>query len=151
MTAQSPEFDIEVRLAVFRQLADSGRAPSYGELANRLGTSDTIVREALGRLALSRAIVLRPGTSDIWMANPFSAVETGFEVSAGDSRWYGNCIWDSLGVLALVKRDGSVQTPCPDCGEPLRVEVSGGHLQSNDAIVHFAVPAAHWWDDIGYT
>ncbi len=151
MTAPQAEFDTNVRLAVFHAAAGSGSTPSPPELAHQLGTSLTEIDASLDRLAADRVVVLKPGTSDIWMANPFSAVETGFEVSAGNSRWYGNCIWDSLGILALVKREGFVETPCPDCGELLRVDVARGELQPSMGIVHFAVPAAHWWDDIGYT
>jgi hypothetical protein len=31
------------------------------------------------------------------------------------------------------------------------VRVDGGAVSSDADAVHFSVPAARWWDDIGYT
>ena len=44
-----------------------------------------------------------------------------------------------------------MRTSCPDCEEPMEFRVEGGELLSGDGVAHFAVPARHWWDDIGYT
>jgi hypothetical protein len=44
--------------------------------------------------------------------------------------------------------DAVVTTSYPDCGEALSLEVSGGKIASNEGIIHFAVSATHWWDDI---
>jgi hypothetical protein len=60
-------------------------------------------------------------------------------------------VWDGFGVLAMVGADGVVSASCPDCGEPLELRVRGGELEPVDAVVHFAVPAARWWDNIGFT
>ena len=49
-------------------------------------------------------------------------------------------------------RDGVVESECPDCGEPLELEVRDGELDPRrHLLVHFVVPARHWWDDIGFT
>ena len=85
------------------------------------------------------------------MANPFSAVPTAFKVMARGGSYYGNCVWDSLGIVALLGGEGSVETPCPDCSEPLRLHVLGGTLVESEGVVHFSVPARHWWDDIVFT
>ncbi len=45
--------------------------------------------------------------------------------------------------------DGKVETRCPDCGEEMTVSVSDGKV-SGEGIVHYAVAAANWWDDIGF-
>jgi hypothetical protein len=47
--------------------------------------------------------------------------------------------------------EGTVTTSCPDCGDPLELRVEGGALQPAEAVAHFSVPAARWWEDIGYT
>jgi hypothetical protein len=44
-----------------------------------------------------------------------------------------------------------VKTDCPDCGEALTLVISGRDLVQKAGVVHFGVPAAHWWDDIIYT
>jgi hypothetical protein len=85
------------------------------------------------------------------MANPLSARPTPFRAEVGARRWYGACIWDALGILAMVHADGTVRTACPDCSEPLVLTVSNADVGGDPGVAHFAVPAAQWWDDIGYT
>ncbi len=85
------------------------------------------------------------------MANPLSAVPTPFVVEVGERSYYGNCVWDALGVPAMLGRDGSVSTQCPDCAEPLKLAVRDRRLARAEGLVHYAVPARHWWEDIGYT
>ena len=86
------------------------------------------------------------------MANPLSARETGFRVRTEEEReYFGTCAWDAPGVLAMLDVDGTVATVCHDCDERLTLEVRGGELQPVEAVGHFAVPAARWWDDIGFT
>jgi hypothetical protein len=97
------------------------------------------------------ALVLLPDSPLVWMAEPFSAVPTAFRVESGERRWWGNCIWDALAILALLGIDGFVATACPDCGADLRVEVSGGGLAGDAGVVHVAVPARDWWHSIGFT
>jgi hypothetical protein len=85
------------------------------------------------------------------MAEPFSAVPTSFLVRSGKTQWWGNCIWDALGILALLGVDGEVSTACPNSGQALRVTVVGNALVESAGVVHFAVPARDWWRDIGFT
>jgi hypothetical protein len=40
---------------------------------------------------------------------------------------------------------------CGDCSEPILLEIAGGKLKRSEGIIHFAVPAHHWWDNIGFT
>jgi hypothetical protein len=103
------------------------------------------------RLADAHVIVLAGGSPYIWMANPFSAIPTPFRVTARGRSWWGNCIWDSLGIVAMMGGEGSVTTHCPDCSEPLEVVVSDGSVSHGDYLVHYSVPAARWWDNIGDT
>jgi Alkylmercury lyase len=141
-----------VRLHVYRHLAESGRAPSPVEIAEAFGISPARAEDQLRALAGDAdALVLLPGSAYVWMAEPFSAVPTSFAVRSGTRTWWGNCIWDALGILALLGVDGRVTTACPDCGERLRVEVAGGRLAGGDGVAHFAVPARDWWRSIGFT
>jgi hypothetical protein len=145
--------DDDVRIEVLRGFVDRGRPPVPPELAERLGTSVADVEAALRRLHDGHVLVLAPGTPYVWMANPFSAVPTPFEVRAGERSWFGNCIWDALGIVALLGGTGEVRTWCPDCREPLAVGVHDGEVADapEGAVVHFAIPAAEWWADIGST
>lgn len=142
--------DPEVRAEVYRGFVDRGRAPVAAEIGDRLDMSQGDVEQALYRLAEQHLLVLAPGTPYVWMANPFSALPTAYSVAAGDRQWFGNCIWDALGILALVGSDGTVSTRCADCGEPLTVDIRDGDVTSRPGVVHYAIPAAQWWDDIGF-
>jgi hypothetical protein len=144
--------DRDVRLAVYRKIIDEGRPPTAPEIAGPLGVEKVDIEASLHRLADGHVLVLAPGTPYIWMASPFSAIPTPFEVEVGDRRYFGNCIWDALGIPACLKTDGRIHTYCPDCSEPLSLDVRNGSLEaSTENMIHFAVPAARWWDDIGST
>ena len=52
----------------------------------------------------------------------------------------------------MLKRGALIETTCPVSGEPLRLQVGAGGPEPGAAgFVHFAVRAARWWEDIGYT
>ena len=143
--------DRAVRVAVFEHFAATGGAPRHEQVAAAPAISTAETRAAYRRLGAAHVIVLAPGTDEIWMAAPYSAIATPFHVYAGDRAYWGNCIWDALGIVALRGGNGRVEFNCPDCGDPLAVEVRDGEPTGADPLVHFAVPAAHWWDDIGFT
>jgi hypothetical protein len=151
------DFDSTVRLAIMDALL-AGRTPSPASVAQALHVNADDAAAAFDRLAVGRAIVLTPPTRDIRMAAPLAAVETDFRVHVGDRSVYANCIWDALGVPAMLAGAGRpatarIDTQCPDCADPLAMEVRDGRLTSDpsDAVVHFAVPAARWWADIVFT
>ncbi len=144
------ERDTAVRLELYRRFVADRRAPTHAEVGAALGLSEEETAESFRRLADAHVLVLRPGTLEVWMANPFSAVETPYRVETPNGPYFANCAWDALGVLALLESDGVVATSCADCGERLELSVAGGELEA-DGVAHFLVPAAHWWDDIGFT
>jgi hypothetical protein len=142
--------DPAVRLEVYRFFIDQGRPPVPAEIAEALRMDQGSVQVALRRLADGHVLVLAPGTPYIWMANPLSAIPTPFSVLVGGRTFYGNCIWDALGVVAMLGGTGTVRTWCPDCLEHLAAAIEDNHLSDGEGVAHFAVPAAHWWDDIGF-
>jgi mercuric reductase len=144
--------DDDVRLHILRELIASGAAPSVRDTGAALGVSEPDAAAAYERLAANRVIVLQPGTRDVLMAAPLSAVPTPHVVRMADGRSHnGNCVWDALGIIAMLGMDGDVETVCADCGAPLRLTARGGALEPADAVVHFALPAARWWEDIVFT
>lgn len=142
--------DAAVRVEIYRFFVDQLRPPVAAELAEALEMDQASVESSLRRLDEGHVLVLAPGTPYIWMANPLSALPTPFLVDMGRRTWFGNCIWDALGVVAMLGGTGTVSTWCPDCHERLMVSIEGNRLSSGEGVVHFAVPAAHWWDDIGF-
>jgi hypothetical protein len=76
------------------------------------------------------------------MANPFSAVPTAFRVQAVGRWWYDSCAWDAVGVCAALQVDGRIETSCPDCGEPIALEVRDQRVDNEQLVSHCLVPAA---------
>ncbi len=147
-----PELDRDIRLWIYHHFADMGIAPSPVEIATEFSLTPDGAEQALYRLQRDAdALVLIPGSPYIWMAEPFSAVPTSFVVRSDARRWWGNCIWDGLAILALLGFDGEVSTACPQSGQPLRVTVAKARLVEAPGVVHFAVPARDWWRNIGFT
>jgi hypothetical protein len=141
-----------VRVALFERFAALLRAPTDAELGEAAGIPEAEVPAALRALADQRMVALQPGTGELWMAAPFSAVPTGFVAVVNGRRHFGNCIWDALGVIAMLGGIGRIESTCPDCDEPLAAEAAIRRISApRDYVVHFSVPAAHWWDDIGFT
>jgi hypothetical protein len=142
----------DVRLHVIRTAMERSTVPTARETASSLRISPDQAIEAYRILAESHVYVLEPGDpTRLRMANPFSAVTTAYQVEASGKRYYGNCVWDGLGIVALMGGTGCLKTACSDCGEALTVTVSDGILAGAEGVVHFSVPAAHWWDDIIHT
>ena len=146
------ERDLRIRNHVYASFVADGRPRTAGETAAALGLEADDVAHAYRRLHDAHALVLRPGTTEIRMLNPFSAVETPHRVEAGGRSWFANCAWDALGIPAALHTDASVGSECADCGEPLELEVRDGELvRGAELVVHFVVPARRWWDDIAFT
>ncbi len=150
MASTAPMLDDEVRVFVYRFMVDNRRPPMPVEIGSALGTGSAEVEAALKRLADAHVLVLAPGTPYIWLANPLSALPSPFPVTVGTAQYYGICIWDALGVIAMLGDEGSVTSLCPDCGDELTLRVREGRVEPSEYVVHYAIPAAHWWDDIGF-
>jgi hypothetical protein len=143
-------FDAAARTQIYEHIFETGRIPRLPELAVALAQPEAETRAALQRLADAHMLVLAPDSDEIVMANPFSAVASPFAVTVEGRLYYANCIWDALGIPAMLNRVGVINTSCGCCGYPLQVTVSGGTATANapDALAHFALPAARWWNDI---
>jgi hypothetical protein len=141
----------QLRLHIFGLAAESGRVPQPPEIAAALGRSQGEVAHALRELAAGKVLILAPNDGNIWAANPFCAVPSAFRVEAREKTYWGICIWDALGILAALGADGLIRAVCGDCSEPMLLEIDAGKLKRSEGIIHFAVPAHHWWDNIGFT
>lgn len=141
----------DIRLFVFGRAAQTGRVPQRPEIATALGLSQAEVVQGLRELAAGRVLILPPNSDNIWAANPFCAVPSPFRIEARGNSYWGICIWDALGVVAALGTDARVHAACGDCSEPMLLEIEKGRLKPSQAIIHFAIPAHHWWDNIGFT
>jgi hypothetical protein len=146
------DFDTAVKMHIYETIVRTTQAPALSEVAESLSASPEEVAAALERLHKKRLLVPEPGNpSRIRMAPPFSGVETSFRVQVQDKVYYANCAWDALGIAAALHADAIIEASDGYSGEPMMLEVRNGLPISQSCVIHFAVPAARWWDDILYT
>lgn len=152
MSGDLSHADLAVRAAVYRHFVDHGAAPSIDQLIAKLGTDADSVRHSLERLEAGRVLALTPGSRQIWMAHPFSAVPTTFPVRTARRRYWANCAWDALAIPSLLRVDAEISTSCPGCGDAIVATIESGRLDAPpDAVVHFLVPPLQFWENIGFT
>lgn len=144
---ENASLDKHVRQYIYTHFVQMGQAPTIAECAGELSLSIEEIEQAFQRLADGRALVLQ-GNGEILMAEPFSAVPTTFYVEVGERAWWGNCIWDGLGIVAMLKKDARLVTACGCCNDAMSVEIRNGELIQPSGVVHFGVPPKDWWQDV---
>lgn len=140
--------DKVVRYHVYDYVMREGLPPTIAETSSALARSPDEVKASFQRLADGHILVLQKQSGEILMANPFSAVPTPFLVKVEDRSYYGNCIWDAMGIPAMLKQDAAIEASCGCCSTAMSLKVTNGSLEEARGLAHFAIPAAHWWDDI---
>jgi len=146
--------DLAIRNATYQSMVRLGRAPSVAEAAAAAGEAPGVVAAAWRRLHDGHALVLADRDAaepSLRMLNPFSAVETPFVVEADGRRWFANCGWDAFGIAVVLRTDATIRTACPDCAEPLILDVRDLQPVDRSPVFHVLVPARDWWSDIGFT
>jgi Alkylmercury lyase len=146
------DLDTKVKLAIYEITAETGVIPNSSDVALKIGKDEADVIATFGRLHSKRLLLPEPGDpSRIRMAPPFSGVPTSFPVEANGKRYYANCVWDAYGIAAALHCDAISRASDGHNGEPLTLEVKNGQPILKSYVAHFAVPAAHWWDDLIFT
>ncbi|WP_433330314.1 organomercurial lyase [Spirillospora sp. CA-294931] len=143
-------FEIEdLRLAVYRGFAETGRAPEPGELVDRFGGG---APDGLRELAEQRHVVLG-ADGRVVMAHPFASIPLGFAVMGERTLWWGGCAWDSFALPHLVPDEPEVlvSTRCPGCGRPHALVVDRHAPPEGPQVAHFLVPVSRMWDDVVHT
>jgi hypothetical protein len=137
---------------VYDQLLAHGTPPTSGDIAAHFDiTSDEALR-AVRDMNVGKTVLPNPHTGEIWMAGPFSAVPTPYEVSADGVQWWANCAWDMLGIPVVADRRVHIDASCTDCGEPMSFDVDPRQPTLDvEGVVHFLLPARRWYEDIGFT
>ena len=95
-------FDTNVRLTLLREFVRTGQPPTTKSIAEKMQAPADDVRSALERLAAAKAVVLQPESREILMANPLCAVPAPYRVRTKDRSYFGSCVWDALGVIAML-------------------------------------------------
>jgi hypothetical protein len=146
-----PKRDAEMRLAIYRFTIQRGHVPKASELARTLSWSERAVRGAFQRLADAHILVLQQESPEILRLAPFWAVPTRFQVESGKRVWWASCVWDALGIPAMLHRDARITTACGCCDSAMTLEVRRGNLVPERGVIHFAVPALRWYDNVLFT
>lgn len=140
--------DGEVLSHLYAGVIASGQAPDALQTARALGAPADDVRAAYARLARRRLVSVEPELGALVALQPFSLVPTPFLVETAARAYFGSCAWCALGIAALLGCDARVRTGCGHCNAPLELSVAAGRLTRAEGIVHFALPAARWFDDL---
>lgn len=120
----------------------SGVPRDPASLAAQLRATLVDVEQALQRLADAHALVLHPGSHDVWVAHPFSCSPTATWVAIGDRGWWAPCMWCAFGIATLVRGDVVVNTRIG--GEAEAVEITA----ASELLVHFAIPPRAAWNNV---
>jgi hypothetical protein len=148
--AGQSEFDNSLRLYTYRQVIVSGKAPTVAQAAVEMGGSEAAIRAGYARLSESHAFMLAE-SGELWRVAPFSAVPTTFPVETGGRTYYANCIWDALGIPAMLGQDATIPASCACCNLEMTLQVKGGTLLPHEGLIHVAVPARRWYEDVVFT
>jgi hypothetical protein len=141
-----------IKLAIYDTFATTAKAPTVSDITKQLGVSIEDAQAAFDELHKQRLLVPEPGDpTRIRMAPPFSGIETPFRVTVGDKLYFAPCAWDALGIPAALHQDAVVHAADGQTGEAITLLVRDGAPVPETCVIHIAVPAAHWWDDIIYT
>jgi len=140
--------DRTVRATIYEMLVQGAEVVTSAGVATSSGLQREDVEQSFGRLADQHRIVLSADGDFVVMAHPFSTLQTGYRAQIGDRSWLANCAWDAFAILALLG-DGTVIADGPIRQETMW-NVTDGVVEP-DGFVHFVVPAAEFWDDIGFT
>ena len=124
---------LALRRTIFEAFAATGAAPELPD------TPDLRALE-------ERHVIVLDDDRRIRMAHPFAAHTDGARVEAQGRSWWGNCAWDGFGIVHALQLPQATIT-----AQGIAVRTTDGIPHDAGAVFAVAVPAAHWWDDIGHT
>lgn len=145
------DIDTQVKVAIYRAIADSGKVPTLDEIMARTRATSSTVRDSCRRLQSKRLLLLEGDGATIRMAPPFSGIPTQHKVTVDGITYYANCAWDALGIPAALHRPGTVLSRCEQSLQPLHLVVGADGPEPSSWLFHCLVPAAKWWDDLVFT
>jgi hypothetical protein len=139
----------DLRLAIYDELARTGRLRSVADLARTFAISEPEVHGQLQELATARHIVLDT-SGTVVMAHPFATIPLGFAVMGRSTLWWGGCAWDSFAMPAVLPGEPEVlvSTRCPGCRRPLAWVVGRDGPPAGNEVAHFLTPVQQIWDDV---
>ena len=145
------ELDREVRIAIARSIKTRGKIPTIAAVAADIGKDLAAVDASFARMIEGHVFIPAKDSHEIYAYDPFCVGPTDFFVTAAGRVWFGICAWDALGIPAMLGGDATIDASCGCCNSRMVLQVAGGKLGVHQGIIHLAVPARHWYDDIAFT
>jgi hypothetical protein len=147
------ELDREVRIAIARSIRTRGKIPTIAAVATDMRMDAATVDASFVRMIEGHVFIPKKDSHEIYAYDPFCVGPTDFFVTAAGRVWFGICAWDALGIPAALGEAGVIETHCPDCNEPVVVEVdaNGATELQTWTVMQVGVPARDFWKDIYFT
>lgn len=146
--AVANDLDLAIRYFVYQHFVREARPPAVLETAQEFDLTEAQAKVAYQRLHHNHFFFLEPGTTNIRMANPFSALPTKFKVQVGQTSYWANCAWDMLGIPAALQADATITARFEDSQEMVEMTVKHDKVQHKCGVVHFPLPVRQWYDDL---
>ena len=147
----SEALNVQVKLALYAIIAETGVVPDSAAVAVTMGLSKEEVLGAFQHLHSQRLLVPESGdASRIRMAPPFSGVPRDFRLKPEENVTLPTAFGTPTESRPRFMRTRPSLHPTADPGT-VTLEVKNGQPVLQPYLAHFAVPAAHWWDNIVFT
>lgn len=134
-----------------------GYAPHHVEIARRFGVppeeGKTLLHDVM-RTGLP--LWVYPGTDLIASFAPFNNLPNEYRVGVdGRQGWFGQCGFESLALCWVFPgRTVQIDSPCLDCGEPVRIAVRDGVIERRvpeEIVCYVDLPIREWSRDWPFT
>lgn len=141
-----------VRHHIYEHFVAKGHPPTAAQTAAALTIPLPEAEATFVALHDAHAIVLRNvDKTRVRVAHPMSAFPTPFWVTTPRGAWWGNCIWDSLAIPAMLKTDATIETRTGAQGRQVTLKIENGKLSPATGFAHLPLPLREWWHDIDFT
>ncbi|MFP6732938.1 MAG: organomercurial lyase [Rhodospirillales bacterium] len=123
-----------VRNSVLRSLAERGRAPEIGELAEDLELPSDTVADHLSALRKKDLVVFDTAQGRLVGAYPLTERQTEHRIEIGGQQIHAMCAIDALGTGAMFRQDIRITSSCRASGAPITIETAdaGTRIKSAD-------------------
>lgn len=141
--------DSQTHAELMRAIIEKGSCPSRTDLAQKLGCSLSVVDDSLVRLSENHALLLHPGTLDVWVIHPFSLSPTSTWVQTKGRGWWAPCLWCAFGIVALIGSDAIVHARLGGEANPVQFRFQNSTLaEGEEYLIHFSIPPRAAWKNV---
>ena len=142
---------------VLSTMVERGFAPHYTEVARALSVPPEEGKKVLHELmGTGIPCWFHPGTDFIASFAPLNNLPTQYRITVeGRQKWFAQCGFEALAVCWLFPgRTVTVEAPCLDCGEPVRLDVRDGAIEKAapaGIYGYIDVPVKDWRKNLPYS